>query len=126
MAVAGLEGDSRVGALAVGELALEMIARNAERPPLGNHKLGLRIGLHCGPAMAGVIGGTRFSYDVWGDAVNVAARMESTSDTDRVQVTEAFRQLAGDAFVYEKRGTTDIKGLGAVETYWLTGARPLA
>lgn len=126
MAVAGLEGDSRMGALAVGELALEMIARNAERPPLGNHKLGLRIGLHCGPAMAGVIGGTRFSYDVWGDAVNVAARMESTSDTDRVQVTEAFRQLAGDAFVYEKRGTTDIKGLGAVETYWLTGARPLA
>lgn len=123
MAVAGLEGDSRMGALAIGELALEMIARNAARPPLGNHKLGLRIGLHCGPAMAGVIGGTRFSYDVWGDAVNVAARMESTSEIDRVQVTEAFRQLAGDAFVYAPRGTTDIKGLGAVETYWLAGAR---
>jgi adenylate cyclase len=126
MAVAGLEGDPRMGALAIGELALEMVARNAARPPLGNHKLGLRIGLHCGPAMAGVIGGTRFSYDVWGDAVNVAARMESTSDTDRIQVTEAFRKLAGDAFVYERRGTTDIKGLGAVETFWLVGARPLA
>ncbi len=126
MAVAGLEGDPRMGALAIGELALEMVERNAARPPLGNHKLGLRIGLHCGPAMAGVIGGTRFSYDVWGDAVNVAARMESTSETDRIQVTDAFRQLAGDAFDYEERGTTDIKGLGAVETYWLKGARPLA
>jgi adenylate cyclase len=126
MAVAGLEGDPRMGALAIGELALEMVARNAARPPLGNHKLGLRVGLHCGPAMAGVIGGTRFSYDVWGNAVNVAARMESTGETDRIQVTEAFRQLAGDAFIYEPRGVTDIKGLGAVETYWLVGARPPA
>lgn len=123
MAVAGLEGDARMGALALGELALEMVARNAARPPLGNHKLGLRIGLHCGPAMAGVIGGTRFSYDVWGDAVNVAARMESTGETDRIQVSEAFRQIAGDAFVYEPRGATDMKGLGAVETYWLVGTR---
>ncbi len=126
MAVAGLEGDPRMGALAIGELACEMIARNAARPPLGNHKMGLRIGLHCGPAMAGVIGGTRFSYDVWGDAVNIAARMESTSDADRIQVTEDFRRLAGEAFVYEPRGATDIKGLGVVETYWLVGARPLA
>lgn len=126
MAVAGLEGDPRMGALAIGELALAMIARNAARPPLGNHKLGLRIGMHCGPAMAGVIGGTRFSYDVWGDAVNVAARMESTGTTDRIQVSEDFRRLAGDAFAYQPRGFTDIKGLGAVETYWLTGARPPA
>ena len=124
MAVAGLEGDPRMGALAIGDLAREMVARNAARPPLGNHKLGLRIGLHCGPAMAGVIGGTRFSYDVWGDAVNVAARMELTGETDRIQVSEDFRQLAGDAFVYEPRGVTDIKGLGEVTTYWLAGARP--
>ncbi len=127
MAVSGLEGDAHMGALAIGNLAREMIARNAARPPLGNHKLGLRIGLHCGPAMAGVIGGTRFSYDVWGDAVNVAARMESTGEADRIQVSEAFRQLAGDAFVYEPRGVTGIKGLGDVTTYWLAGAaQPLA
>jgi len=58
--------------------------------------------------------------------VNVAARMESTGGTDRIQVSDAFRQFAGDAFVYEPRGTTDIKGLGAVETYWLVGTRPPA
>ncbi len=122
MAVAGLEGDPHMGALAIGDLAREMIARNAARLPLGNHRLGLRIGLHCGPAMAGVIGGTRFSYDVWGNAVNVAARMESTGESDRIQVSEAFRRLAGDAFVYEPRGVTGIKGLGDVTTYWLVGS----
>lgn len=121
MAVAGLEGDAQAGARQIGELALTMLARNAARPPLGNHKLGLRIGLHCGDAIAGVIGGTRFSYDVWGDAVNIAARLESTSETDRIQVSEAFRALAGDAFVYEARGTTTIKGIGDVMTYWLVG-----
>jgi adenylate cyclase len=123
MAVAGLDGDARKGAVAAGKLALEMVARNAARPPLGNHKLGLRIGLHCGPAMAGVIGGTRFSYDVWGDAVNMAARMESTSETDRIQVSEDFRALAGDAFAYEERGATAVKGIGEARTYFLLGPR---
>ena len=62
--------------------------------PLGGRKLELRVGIHCGPATAGVIGDTRFSYDVWGDAVNVASRMESHGDPGRIQVSEAFRALA--------------------------------
>jgi adenylate cyclase len=123
MAVAGLDGEARNGAIAVGKLSMAMIAQNAARKPLGNHKLGLRVGLHCGPAMAGVIGGTRFSYDVWGDAVNIAARMESTGETDRIQVSEAFRALAGDAFSYEARGTTELKGIGETKTYFLVGMR---
>ena len=123
MAVAGLDGNGKAGAVAIGRLALAMMRRNAARPPLGNRRLGLRIGLHCGEAMAGVIGGTRFSYDVWGDAVNLAARMESHGETDRIQVSQAFRDLAADAFAFEARGTTEIKGIGDMPTYFLIGER---
>jgi class 3 adenylate cyclase len=73
--------------------------------------------------MAGVIGGTRFSYDVWGDAVNVAARMESHGETDRIQVSEAFRALTADRFVFEPRGMVEIKGIGEMPTFYLAGER---
>jgi adenylate cyclase len=116
MAVAGLGGDPRAGAVALGKLALALLAQNEARAPLGPRKLGLRIGLHSGPAVAGVIGGTRFSYDVWGDAVNMAARMESAGEPGRVHVSEAFRALAGDAFDYEERGATALKGIGEART----------
>ena len=86
-------------------------------------KLELRIGIHCGPATAGVIGDTRFSYDVWGDAVNTASRMESHGQAGRIQVSEAFRALTGDAFAFEERGAMEIKGIGETRTYFLAGAR---
>ncbi len=70
-----------------------------------------------------MIGATRFSYDVWGDAVNIASRMESHGVPDRVHVSEAYFGLAGHAFVFEERGTTDLKGLGAARTFFLTGMR---
>ena len=93
MAAAGFDGRGRDGAVAIGRFALAMLEANAAHPPLGGRKLELRVGIHCGPATAGVIGDTRFSYDVWGDAVNVAARMESHGAPGRIQVSEAFRQL---------------------------------
>ena len=77
MAAAGFDGRGREGAVAIGRFALAMLEANAAHAPLGGRKLELRVGIHCGPATAGVIGDTRFSYDVWGDAVNIAARMES-------------------------------------------------
>jgi adenylate cyclase len=123
MAVAGLDGNGKAGAVAIGRLALAMLADSAGRPPLGNHRLGIRIGLHCGEAMAGVIGGTRFSYDVWGDAVNLAARMESHGETDRIHVSGAFRELTADIFKFQSRGTIEIKGIGAMPTYYLTEER---
>ena len=94
------------------------------QPPLGARKLTLRIGIHSGPATAGIIGDTRFSYDVWGDAVNTASRMESYGQPGRIQVSEAFRKLAADAFEFEERGASDIKGIGMATTYFLLRARP--
>lgn len=122
MAAAGFDGRAAAGAAAAGALALAMMAAIADQPPLGDSKLALRIGIHCGPATAGVIGDTRFSYDVWGDAVNVASRMESQGVPGRIQVSEAFRALAGAAFRFEERGTTDIKGVGEARTFFLARA----
>lgn len=123
MAVAGLNGDAQAGAVAIGGLALAMIEKNAARAPLGGRKLPLRVGVHSGTAMAGIIGGTRFSYDVWGDAINIASRMESAGEEDRVQASEAFRDLAADAFRFEPRGVIDVKGVGETRTYFLIAPR---
>jgi adenylate cyclase len=123
MAAAGFDGRPAEGAAAIGRLALAMMEDIARQPPLGGRKLRLRVGIHCGPATAGVIGDTRFSYDVWGDAVNTASRMESYGEPGRIQVSEAFRNLAADRFVFEERGATDIKGIGATRTFFLVGER---
>ena len=124
MAVAGLDGDGANGAKAIGRLALAILEANSRRPPFGGQRMRVRIGLHCGPATAGVIGDMRFSYDVWGDAVNVAARMESHGAPDRIHVSEAFRAMTDGAFAFEERGTTDIKSIGLTRTFFLTAAMP--
>jgi adenylate cyclase len=100
-----------------------MMAIIERQPPLGRRKLKFRVGIHCGPATAGVIGDTRFSYDVWGDAVNTASRMESTGEPGRIQVSAAFRELTCAAFAFEERGATEIKGIGATRTFFLLGER---
>jgi adenylate cyclase len=123
MAAAGFVGNATDGAVAVGRLALAMMEAIGSQPALGSRKLQMRIGIHSGPATAGVIGDTRFSYDVWGDAVNVASRMESQGVPGRIQVSEVYRDLARDDFVFEERGLTELKGVGLTTTYFLTGPR---
>jgi len=121
MAAAGFDGRAHEGAVAIGRFALAMFRANAAHGPLGSRKLDLRAGIHCGPATAGVIGEIRFSYDVWGDAVNMAARMESHGLPGRIQASEAFRVLTAQEFAFEQRGTVKIKGIGDVTTYFLSG-----
>lgn len=124
MAVGGLYGDAGRQAEQMGRLALDMIEAQARRAPLGDARLDLRVGIHSGDAMAGVIGDTRFSYDVWGDAVNTASRMESHGLPGRVHVSEAFRSRIGDAadLAFEERGAIDIKSIGETRTYLLSRA----
>ena len=82
-------------------------------------KLQARIGIHTGPIVAGVIGTHKFVYDVWGDTVNTASRMESHSLPGRIQISAATNLLLGDDFNVEPRGTVDIKGKGPMQTYFL-------
>lgn len=106
--------------LALTRLALDLIREvEAFRDPDGQ-RFAIRIGLHVGPAVTGVIGTHKMAYDVWGDTVNVASRLESSSLPDCIQVSDAVVERLGDRFAYELRGATEIKGVGAMVTYFLT------
>jgi class 3 adenylate cyclase len=83
-----------------------------------------RFGLATGPAVAGVIGHKRFAYDLWGNTVNMAARMESHGTAGRIQVTSGVRERLAERYLLESRGTVDIKGAGPMETWFLEGRVP--
>jgi class 3 adenylate cyclase len=100
-------------------LAIRMIAAMRAYNQSNGTSFQLRIGLHVGPAVAGVIGVSRFLYDVWGDTVNVASRMESTGEPDRIHVSESVREALGGSFRFEARGNREIKGRGSMETFFL-------
>ncbi|MGG6296635.1 adenylate/guanylate cyclase domain-containing protein [Leptolyngbya sp. AN02str] len=81
----------------------------------------LRMGIHTGPVIAGVIGTRKFNYDLWGNTVNVASRMEAQGEPGRIQVTEAVYERLKSQYEFEARGAIDIRGKGVMYTYWLTG-----
>ncbi|MBK7075628.1 MAG: adenylate/guanylate cyclase domain-containing protein [Myxococcales bacterium] len=121
MAVSGAPAARADHATAAAAMATAMIARLREVEP----ELELRVGLASGPAVAGVIGRSKYSYDLWGETVNLASRMESHGVAGRVQVAARTRELLGDAVACEARGTIEVKGLGAMPTFLLgAGGEP--
>src|SRR5256714_6123324 len=123
MAAAGVPDPDPHHARQTALLALDMrdaVATSATAAQLG---LELRIGVNSGPVVAGVIGTKRFLYDLWGDAVNTASRMESHGTSGRIQITRATKELLAHEFVYEPRGTIPIKGKGEIEAWYLLGRR---
>lgn len=106
---------------AVARAALHMIAAIDDLNRSLDHKLALRVGMHSGEVVAGVIGSRKFSFDVWGDTVNIASRMQSQGLPGRIQVTEATRELLADRFHLERRGTLRVRGKGRMPVWFLVG-----
>lgn len=104
-------------------LAMDCVAAVDAYTRLREFDLGLRCGIHVGPTIAGVIGLRRFLYDVWGDAVNTASRMESTGVAGRIHVSEDVATRMRDDFTFERRDILDIRGKGHMQTYFVTGLK---
>lgn len=109
---------------AIAELALDLCRAVAElRDPRGE-PVPMRMGIAAGPVVAGVVGARRFFYDVWGDAVNVASRMESTDIIGRIQVPQNVFERLRHEFVLEERGEIEVKGKGMMRTWFLVARKP--
>jgi len=108
---------------ALADFALDMAAVAAELKDPHGRSVPLRVGLATGPVVAGVVGSRRFFYDVWGDAVNVASRMESTDSVGQIQLPDDVYQRLKDEFVLRERGLIDVKGKGAMRTWYLIGRK---
>ena len=123
MVAGGLTNDSNDGLNNIIRFALEA----KERLKKYNHESGqaikIRIGIHSGPVIAGVIGTKKFIYDIWGETVNTASRMETTSLPDNIQISPAIQENIRELFETKERGLIDIKGIGEMQTYWLVGKK---
>lgn len=119
MVVGGLPVPRADHAPAIADMALEMQAYMKTVHNMLGESLQIRIGINTGPVIAGVIGIKKFIYDLWGDAVNVASRMESHGQPGAIQVTDTTYQILKDDYILEPRGTIPVKGRGEMMTYWL-------
>jgi adenylate cyclase len=121
MAAAGLPVPAEDHAARAAHMALDMLEALSRFNARSGCNFETRIGVNSGPVVAGVIGKRKFIYDLWGAAVNTASRMESHGAAGRIQVSEATRMRLGHPFLFEERGSINVKDIGAVRTWFLTG-----
>jgi adenylate cyclase len=121
MVAGGLPEKQEGHARAVAGMALAMLEATAALSRELGEEIAVRIGIHSGPAVAGVIGSRKLFYDVWGDTVNTAARMEQHGQAGRIQVSQEARQAIGEGYSFEERGMVLIKGKGRMKIHFLTG-----
>jgi class 3 adenylate cyclase len=119
MVVGGMPERSEDHPARVAAMALDLAASVGRIEAAARLGITFRIGIHCGPVVAGVIGTKKFIYDIWGDTVNIASRMESLGVPGRVQVTHAVAERLRGSFAFEERGLIDVKGKGPTPTYFL-------
>lgn len=128
MCVGGIPVENRThpvdACLAALEMQSDMAAVNRNRERLHLSRWDVRIGIHCGPVIAGIVGRRRFTYDVWGDAVNVAARMEAGGAPGRINVSAAIHERTNGLFDFEPRGSLDAKNRGPLDMFFLLGLKP--
>ncbi len=123
MVVGGIPMPRSDHAQAVAEMALDMQQEVAKFNAKHSTEISIRIGINTGPVVAGVIGSKKFIYDLWGDAVNTASRMESHGIAGAIQVTESTYKCLRDKYLFEERGVIQVKGKGEMTTYFLTGKK---
>jgi len=121
MAVAGLPVPVADHAVRAAHMGLDMMEALGHFNDQNGYNLKVRIGIGTGAVVAGVIGKRKFFYDLWGDVVNTASRMESHGVPGRIQVTDSTRRRLGEPFLLEERGVIDVKGKGEVHTWFLNG-----